>query len=30
MNNILELERFIKAQHGTYEKAFSEVRQGCK
>ena len=30
MNNILELERFIKAQHNTYETAFSEIRQGCK
>ena len=26
----MELERFVKAQHDTYETAFSEIRQGCK
>lgn len=30
MNNEMELERFVKAQHDTYETAFSEIRQGCK
>lgn len=30
MNKEMELERFVKAQHDTYETAFSEIRQGCK
>ena len=30
MNNEMELERFVKAQHDTYETAFSEIRLGCK
>ncbi len=30
MNNPIELERFVEAQRGSYERAVSELRQGAK